>query len=200
MGMFDTILCKYPLPLSETLRKLPIDWTETSFQTKNLEESLSLYTITSEGELLKEVIENEYIEYTKEELKKLKPKPWSSFKEIKIKNKYVEAVQHHGTVTFYTSVDYTEEEELWVEFNAYFIYGKLDKIELIEERKVISQALSVTQWEQERLKKAKQPWSRIKYVLNYLGWKWAWYKIARMLYFLGNWCGRAHSFIYRELV
>ena len=198
--MFDTILCKYPLPLSETLKKLSIDWGDTSFQSKDLAEMMSLYTITSDGELLKEVIENEYVEYTKEELKELKPKPWSSFKEIRIKNKYVETVLHHGTINFYTSVDYTAEEELWVEFNAYFIYGKLDKIELIEERKVISQALSIMHWEQERLKKAKQPWSRIKHFLNYLGWKWVWYKIARTLNLLGNWCGRAHSFIYRELV
>jgi hypothetical protein len=137
MGMFDDITCKVKLPLTEELEKLNIAWEEENFQTKSLECYLQHYIIASDGQLLEEVVVREYVEYTKEELDSPDRKPWNMFKNIIEKERYLKAVDFHGIVNFYTSLEYTIDADMWVEFNAYFIYGKLDKIELVEAKTMI---------------------------------------------------------------
>ena len=129
--MFDSIKCLYPLPLThEYLKDFKIDWANTTFQTKNLDNSLSLYYIDKEGLLFEEVIEHEYVPYSEEEMKTIKP--WNMYKDVIEKNKYTKQINYHGIINFYDILDYSKEENLWVEFNAYFVYGKVDKIDLAE--------------------------------------------------------------------
>lgn len=178
MGMFDTIICKRPLPLSDLLQELKQDWASTDFQTKDLDCTLSLYVINEDGELHEEIIERDYIPYTEEERKLLTHRSWNPYKEVVVKNKYMKPIAHHGVVKFYTSVEYTAEQDIWVDFNAYFIYGKLDKIELFKVDFHNSQTVNYKIWQEAQTANEKLLWNRIKKCLNYVGWRWFWRKVA----------------------
>lgn len=123
MGMFDRLYVETRLPLNEELERLPINWREEEFQTKSLECFLVRYTIREDGTLeswgFGGLDDDE--ELSDEEIQKT----WKK-------------VPYHGTVDFYTSFDGLEGNDWWVEFRAYFIYGVLDKIELVESRKTPS--------------------------------------------------------------
>jgi hypothetical protein len=199
MGMFDTILCKRKLPLSELLEELKVDWKNQGFQTKDLDCSMALYEITEEGTLNEEVLEREYICYTEEELQTMQPKPWSPYKEILIKNKYMKPVMHHGIINFYDVLNYTDTQDIWVEFNAYFIYGKLDKIELFKAEFHESYAVSSLRWQEEREAEEKLLWNRTKKVLNRVGWRWFWYKAAKGCHNLQNLLSKLQTLIYRKI-
>jgi len=57
MGMYDNILCKYPLPLPEDT----MGYTPREFQTKDLDCMLDLYEIREDGTLWLREAEREYI-------------------------------------------------------------------------------------------------------------------------------------------
>ena len=200
MGMFDTILCKRELPLSELLQELKQDWSNTDFQTKDLECAMSLYVITEEGELHEEIVERDYIPYTEEELKLLTPKPWNAFKEIVVKNKYLKPIAHHGVINFYSSLKYTATQDIWAEFNAYFIYGKLDKIELFKVDLHNSQEINNQLWYEAQAAKEKLLWYRVKKVLNYVGWRWFWKRIATCCHKGQNLLSKLQWAIYGKLM
>jgi hypothetical protein len=140
MGMFDSVICKYKLPLNEELEKLDVDWAGADFQTKSLDCSMSLYILQEDGTLLEEVVEREYIPFTEEELKQREKegkKTWVTWKDVVVKSKELKPLDFHGVLNFYTSVRLEDlDAEGWIEFNAYFIYGKLDKIVLVEPYKM----------------------------------------------------------------
>ena len=200
MGMFDTVLCKYPLPLSDLLKGLQVNWKDVGFQTKDLDCSMALYEITEEGLLNEEVLEREYIYYTDEELQAMTPKPWNPYKEVVIKNKHMKPVNHHGIINFYEVIKYTATQDIWVEFNAYLIYGKLDKIELFKVEFHDSYELSSQRWQEERDAEAKLLWNRAKKTLNYVGWRWFWRKAANACYRLQNLLGKLQSVIYKKIL
>lgn len=179
--MFDTIVCFRELPLSEELKKLDVNWRDADFQTKDLDNSLSLYRIEENGDLILEVVENEYIEYTAEELKTIKPKPWSVFKEVIVKAKYAKPVNYHGKILFYTSVECTEEKDIFVDFEATYTHGKLDSIVLVEQREVTSQAAHNKHWEEFAKEQAKLPWNKFKKTVGPHGWYWFWKKTYRLV-------------------
>ena len=198
--MFDDITCKKELPLNEELKTLPIKWEEVGFQTKDLENCLLHYTISEDGRLLEHVVEQEYVHYTEEEKKRKDRKPWDLYKDVTIKKKYDKEVDHHGVVNFYTNVDYTDEEEFWVEFNAYFVYGKLDKIELFKCEKNKSQTVYHKEWEEKRKIEEQKLWNRTKKILRYIGWGWFWNKMSRYCYKLSQVFSGIQTLIIRNLL
>ena len=198
--MFDDIKCKRELPLNDELKSLPIKWEDVGFQTKDLENCLLHYTISEDGKLLEHIEEREYVHYTEEEKKQKGRNPWDLYKEVIIKNEYDKEVQHHGVVNFYTSVDYTDEEEYWVEFNAFFIYGKLDRIELFKCEKQKSRAVYHKEWDEKRKIEDKMIWNRIKKVLHYLGWRWFWNKMSRYCYKASSVFSRLQMLIIKYLL
>lgn len=106
MGMFDTIICDYPLP-----DNCPY----TDFQTKDLENLMDIYKITKEGALLKEECD-----YEKEESK-------DSFfgyymKKVNIRWK---DMNYHGDLDFYT---YNTETKEWYEYIVRFTHGIVEYI------------------------------------------------------------------------
>ena len=135
--MFDYIRCGATLPMPEESQGLNIAWNSELFQTKSLASAMSLYTITKDGELIEKIVEHEYVEYTKEELATVERKPWNVYKQVIEKEPYYKTSEYHGVINFYASVEYTEKEDLWVEFAAYFICGKLDKIELLKTNRIV---------------------------------------------------------------
>ena len=200
MGMFDDITCKNELPLNEELKALPIKWDEIGFQTKDLENCLLHYTISEDGRLLEHVVEKEYVHYTEEEKKSKDRRPWDFYKDVKITNEYDKEIHHHGIINFYTNVDYTDEEEFWVEFNAYFIYGKLDRIELFKCDKQKSGKVYHKEWEEKRKLEAKKLWNRTKKALYYIGWRWFWNKMSRYCYKLSSLFSKIQMLIIRNLM
>ena len=145
-------------------------------------------------------MEQEYVHYTEEEKKSKDRRPWDLYKDIIIKNEYDKEVNHHGIVNFYTSVEITDTEDAWVEFKAFFVYGKLDKIELLQYEKQPSRAIYNREWEEKRKLEAKKLWNRMKKILRYIGWRWFWNKMSRYSYKMSNifskiqWCDRAPVF------
>ena len=199
MGMFDNIRCLAALPLNEELSRLDVDWGALGFQTKCLDNYLGSFEITKDGELVENVIEREYIEYTPEELKTLKPKPWYPYKEVKIKNEYTRKKEYHGSVIFYDSLDYSDEHEIWVEFEAFFNYGKLDKITLVKAERVKSQILHNKEFAAREAEKAKKPWSRFKALLEPFGWRRFWFFMAKQCSNSIELLGKIQTFIYRKM-
>jgi len=200
MGMFDDITCKKELPLNEELKALPIKWDEVGFQTKDLENCLLHYTISEDGQLLEHVVEQEYVHYTEEEKKSKDRRPWDLYKDIIIKNEYDKEVNHHGVIVFYTSVEITDTEDAWVEFKAFFVYGKLDKIELLQYEKQPSRSIYNKEWEEKRKLEAKKTWNRIKKILRYIGWGWFWNKMSRYCYKLSSLFSKIQMLIIRHLM
>jgi len=144
--MFDEIVVKKKLPLTKELKSLNVKWDEIKFQTKDLDNCLCNYEITKNGELLENVVEKEYTYYTEEERKNLRS--WSFIKDEKIIKEYNKKVEYHGVIRFYELFDLNEEEDIWIEFDAYFVYGKLDKIELAKTERQQSQKIKMDEWRQ----------------------------------------------------
>lgn len=196
--MFDTIFTRIDLPLNEDLKRLSINWKDVDFQTKDLENALFTYYLNSDKSLTLEVVEREYIEYTEEEKKTAKP--WSFYKDVKIISKREEDVGHHGTLRFYSSVDIDSEAdyEYWVEFIAYFVYGKLDKIELVKCEKTHSNSFMIKEWEERREKEKALPWNRFKYLMGHIGWYWFWKRTSKFCYSLHTFFSNIHTLIIKH--
>jgi hypothetical protein len=179
MGLFDTIVCKKKLPLNEDLKKLNIKWSEAHFQTKDLDNCLVDYIITKNGQLLEDVKKYEYTYYTKEELKSKERKKWDFVKDSKIVEQYTKKVDYHGKLNFYNVFEFSETEDIWVEYNAYFVYGKLDKIELVKTEKQESQKSKMKEWmaEEETIRNSVVYKLKTKF-----GWFWFWKKVSSLCY------------------
>jgi hypothetical protein len=181
MGMFDHLKVKQELPLPEEIKN-KLDWWNHSFQTKDLDNYLGEYIINEYRELVEVVVEREYIPYSEEEKKKLNLKPWDLWKEIKEGATTYKNLQHHGSVTFYTYEDFDDVTDFWVEFKAYFVYGKLDKIELVEFKKEESLKIHNQKIGERRKQEQKRPWNVFKKYASYLGWSWFWRNVSNLLY------------------
>ena len=215
MGMYDNItvhadLC-HLLVMPDDVRKLCDDWSGEVFQTKDLDNSLSNYKIASDGLLVEEVVEREYIYYTdeeiaarKEEAKKAGRKSlfddYFPYKDVIVTSRREEVVNHHGTVRFYTSLEYSEDEDVWVEFTAYFIYGKLDKITADEVKKSKSSRRVNQEWMLKRQAEALKPLNRLKKQLNKIGWRKFWHFAGGALYQFEKLVAAARSKIYKHVL
>lgn len=196
MGMFDDIVVKVEIPLPTELKSLNIDWKNYKFQTKDLDNCLLEFFINEEGFLYEHIVEREYISYTQEERKSKKIKPWDIWKEVIEKETYDKKIEdYHGKILFYTYDKYDENNDYWVEFYAYFIYGKLDKIELKEFKKEKSRTISNQQFINEYKKQQKHPWNIFKKYASYIGWTWFWKKTSNVFYKLSNLFSKIQTFI-----
>ena len=121
MGMYDDIVCKYPLPLPEDIK----GFKSTGFQTKDLENALDLYEIREDGSLWLYECEREYIggdpngvTFSERlgEVKEINPR-WTHVKLTK-------------TINMYTYQRGEGEYDYWVEFVIEFVDGVINKTEL----------------------------------------------------------------------
>jgi len=194
MGMFDEIKCEKELPLNDELKALNVKWNEVIFQTKDLDNCLSNYRITKDGELVEDVVEKEFTYYTDEERKKLKG--WNFIKDEKIVKKYSKKVEYHGIIKFYEMFEFTEEEDIWVDFDAYFVYGKLDKLELAKvekhECRKIRRDKYFDEWEQRK--------NSFSYKLKkHSGYFWLLNRLSSVCYKTSNFFGKLHMFFIRRI-
>lgn len=168
MGMFDTIFVRSELPLTEELAKLNVKWNELDYQTKSLENCLSTYEITKDGDL---VTYND---------------AW--WEDNSVKREAIK-VPCHGKILFY---DYIENEagyDWFIDFNAYFTYGKLDKIELenVDKTPIEERLAREKVWEE----KSKEQKKKLSYKLHLLlrripAYSFIMKNIGKFAYWLGN--------------
>lgn len=130
MGMFDTVICEYPLPLPDEVKELesPPNWEKVQFQTKSLDTGSSRdliaglmdsYTIEDDGQIYRDVIERNH-EVDEEGLSL-----------INERNNGIEKVEFTGDLVFYT-LHQENEYDYWIEFSALFWKGELKEIKLKE--------------------------------------------------------------------
>jgi hypothetical protein len=200
MGMFDTIIVKRDLPLPEEVKHLNIDWKTYGFQTKDLENCMLEYTIDESGKLFEHIVEREYIEYSEEEKKNKERRPWDLWKEVLIKGERHEEVNHHGTIIFYAYEEFDDAQDFWLDFKAYFVYGKLDKIELLEFKKQKSHKITNQEIDNKRKQEQKQPWNVFKKYASYIGWRWFWRNASRWCYDLSRVSSGIQMFIIRHML
>lgn len=198
MGMFDNLFVKKKLPLTKELKALDVKWEELDFQTKDLENLLDTYEITKSGKL-KHLWQ-----------RRARESASSSFLGgyYDVVEEEWRDVDFHGTINFYTSHCtnetkhwdfYDEEEQLtfddielihgddwWIEFEAIFTKGKLDKIRLIKAEKtpVKERIYNNKVWAMKRAEESKKLSRRI---VNFLR-KFSWYRtLIRYTIRLVNW-------------
>ena len=195
--MFSYIKCKKELPLTDELKSLSVKWDELQYQTKDLDNCLENYIISEDGELLEEVIEYEYTYYTEEEKKQKDHKPWNIVKDKKIIKQETEKVDFHGKITFYETFDLNDLESIWVDFHAYFVYGKLDKLELAKVEKYENRKVKMDEY----WKTYESKQNSLSYKLKkYSGWFWVWNKIGRGCYSLSKVLDSIRYFIVRNFL
>jgi len=124
MGMFDDIVCKYPLPLPEDTK----GYIPNGFQTKDLDCGLDFYEIREDGTLWLRECEREHIEGDPNG--KTFSEKFGIVKEIKHWWTHVKTTK---TIRMY---DYQNNDggvyDYWVEFEIVFIDGVIDKIKPIK--------------------------------------------------------------------
>ena len=121
MGMFDEIVCKYPLPLPEDTK----GFHPYGFQTKDLDNALDCYEIREDGTLWLRECEREYTDGNPN------GKTWSEkigiVKETKVWWTHVKLTKK---INMYTYHQGENEYDYWVEFVVEFVDGIINKIEL----------------------------------------------------------------------
>lgn len=125
MGMYDTIVCKYPLPVPDD----PKGYSGSDdFQTKDLDQSLATYTIDENGQLFIHRYEGEWEPGNKDSdsfIGKL-----GYFKTTKT---WQEQLNTTTTIVFY---DYQQSDktdyDYSIDYEAVFVEGKLSSIKLIK--------------------------------------------------------------------
>lgn len=148
MGMFDYISVADQLPTNAEIDAAGLDLYKEAFQTKDLDNVMDTYIIQG-GKLFVE---------------KYKSTKWVEDPDgfaggyIDREDPYQEEIKDfHGKLRFYHMIDKNDVDH-WVEYEAYFTHGKVEKIELIKyeaksniERKIQIKDL-FDSWEKERNK------------------------------------------------
>lgn len=177
MGMYDSLKIKKDLPLPDEAKSLDINWKEIEYQTKCFDNCLVDYIIDEQGNLFEEVVEREYIPWPEEEKKD--KKPWNLFKDAIIKSKKLEPINYHGIIRFYCYECFDDNNDFYIDYDAYYSYGKLDKIEIVEYKKYEKKRFSIEEFEKEQNKFSTK---FIKVIKKYSGWTWFWRRVEKMLY------------------
>jgi hypothetical protein len=124
MGMYDSIDCKYELPMPDD----PKGYTGShGFQTKDFECALDVYIIDKDGQLFIERRETEWVEGN--------PKAQSlleKFGYAKTIKTWLEPLNRTCTVQFYDHIDSNKTDyDYWIVYEAFFVNGRINCIELI---------------------------------------------------------------------
>ena len=129
MGMFDDLLVEVDLPDG---------YTGKAFQTKDLDCTLSTYKITSDGKLVREVIDYETVPDDERPPEPPADAHWLDkirwlHTDKRETGRHWDVIEHHGYIFFY-NYEKIDGEMVWHEYRAKFTDGQLVNIEKIEER------------------------------------------------------------------
>jgi hypothetical protein len=154
--MFDNIKCEMPLPLNkkEQVKFSKVNWNEISFQSKDLECTLSTYVIRKNGKLYYLYIDGKNVRVIseKEENKIRKQGRFCWPYEFKEKSRKYKFEKFTGDLYFYDSIYDEEGNEYWAEFCGKFVSGVLQgKLKKVEIR--LSQTAN-------QIKKSEEEWQK----------------------------------------
>mgnify|MGYP003642164128 CR=1 FL=1 len=194
MGMYDELKCLYPLPLTKELKELSIEWKEINWQTKSFDSDLGQYTISKSGKLTIDKIKGDWLELPKEQQYK-----WSSHEFVET-SRHKTPVKYHGIVNFYSFEVLDNNDGWWFEFEAYFSYGKLDKIKLRETRKEENYKIISEQNMQELFEQYNTPTAKLKTFIRKWGWRHLWNYITKILRYISRRIDRTIAFINRNII
>lgn len=201
MGMFDYLRVKKEIPLPEDLKSLKLNWKNLEFQTKDLDNCLLEYFIDEEGHLFEVDVEREYVPFTEEEKKQNKKSgKWHLWKDVIEKSKTNKKINFHGKIKFYTYETLNENEDFCLDYDAYFVYGKLDKIELVKFEKLESRKKSLEKFFKEIEEKENTFSRRLKKKMRRLGWDFFWKRVAKLMRFFSRKFDSAFYFIHSKLL
>ena len=122
MGMFDYISVADKLPTNAEIDAAGLDLYKEPFQTKDLDNILATYYIQGGRLFVEKYRHSEWVQDA------------SSFAGgyIDSQDPYQEElIDFHGKINFYHLID-KDDHDHWVEYDAYFTHGKLDKLELVK--------------------------------------------------------------------
>jgi hypothetical protein len=209
MGMFDYIYCEKKLPLTKEVKKAfsGTDWSKESFQTKDLDNTMTTYAINKRGILSVLNIEGEYVRtMTEEEEKKIRKQKkfcWP-YEFVESGRKY-EKYDYTGTVNFYYYHEDKENNTWDLEFTATFVKGKLTDL-VLDSAKIIQtaeeNAANEKVWKDKLKAHERHPWTKTKRVLNKITfnyWEKSVRKIASGLGIVSRASSKAQTWIWRNL-
>jgi hypothetical protein len=164
MGMYDDISIKDQLPLNQEMIDFGFDHKDSYFQTKDLECAMAFYKIENGELFIEKFAKTEWIEGNKNSKSIMERIGY-----FKREEPYFEKIPHHGDIGFYDFYDVKKGEktyEVWVEFNARFGNGKVEKIDLVkfEARDVTERLIAEEKRNEEYRAKMERP--VYKYFLN----------------------------------
>ena len=131
MGMLDTVICEYELPLPKEIEELESSpaWNKIQFQTKSITNQdgghelfggfMDSYTIEDDGQIYKDVLERAH-EVDED-----------GYSFVHEKDNGIEKVYFTGDLVFSTTLQ-EDSHDYWVEFSALFWKGELKEIKLNE--------------------------------------------------------------------
>ncbi len=125
MGMFDDIVCKYPLPLPEDSK----GYTNNRYQTKDFDNALDLYEIREDGTLWLRYDEYEYIDGDPNGKSLLEKLPYRK----SVKSWWQQILPSKDTIRLYAyDTDTNDKYDYWIEYDIKFSGGKVIEAKLLE--------------------------------------------------------------------
>lgn len=178
MGMFDYISVADKLPTNAEIDAAGLDLYKEPFQTKDLDNILATYYIQS-GKLFVE---------------KFKVTEWVDDPEafaggyIDRKEPYQEDMDYHGKINFYHIFD-KDDCDHWVEYDAYFTYGKLEKFELVKYKAEsnLERKQDIQNWMKKALDRSNKWYN--KYIFHTKAWGSIRNFICRIIYSIERFLG-----------
>lgn len=209
MGLFDTLIVKRKLPLSKELKKAfpNTDWAQEDFQTKDIENTLTTFTLKGTS-LYYDHVEGDHVRtMTEEEEKKTRKagKFCWPYKFVETSRKSVKE-PCHGTINFYTYKDDKDGNTWDIEFAAVFTSGKLKSIKLVKAEITSTaeeNAAREKAWQDRMNAHENHPWTRTKKILNKITfgyWRRFWGNyVSRALYQIAQKTQRLQIWVVRTL-
>lgn len=209
MGMFDTLYCEKKLPLTKEVKDAfsETNWSEVDFQTKDLDNTMTAYSIKKNGTLNVLKVEGESVRViSEEEEKKIRKQnrfcwPYEFVEKSRKYEKYV----YTGLVNFYYYKEDKDDNTWDIEFTATFVDGKLQKL-VLDSAKIIrtaeENAADEKAWKETLEAHDRHPWTKTKKVLNKITfnyWSTLWNNVSKILYSLQQKIQKLQMWIVRNL-
>ena len=157
MGMFDYIVCEYPLPVSELQKEMQAlpDWEKVDFQTKTFDNSLQTFTISEDGLIYEHKTEREWVEDEKS----------PNHLQLMETDAGIERRDYTGELNFY-GLYLDKKYDFFLEFEALFWKGELKEIVLQNYNKEDNSKRKSSEEELKQIfkkigEKEAKPWYRI---------------------------------------